>query len=220
MLCNDWREKMSEIYIVNCYTCQHNGQESCKGCTTIGKNGTYINWELRQDLKEKNQQIDQLNQQLAEKDGEINSLIADYEKRISQEQELMSNMEHQLAEKQNTIDEINKEFVQAVHDWKVLCVEKDKEIERLKVFEKIYYQNQLQASQETINKLFQSAYQSPIAVGLNEIAIQELEKVNEYIEQHKYKTFKEDRYVVYYKSLKDQIDNQIKALKGEKDVKD
>mgnify|MGYP001580398658 CR=1 FL=1 len=74
----------------------------------------------------------QLKQQLAEKDKEINSLIVDYEKRISQEQELMSNMEHRLAEKQNTIDEINKEFVQAVHDWKALCAEKDKEIERLK----------------------------------------------------------------------------------------
>lgn len=68
---------------------------------------------------------------VVEKDKEINSLIADYEKRISQEQELMSNMEHQLTEKQNTIDEINKEFVQAVHDWKVLCVEKDKEIAEL-----------------------------------------------------------------------------------------
>lgn len=71
-------------------------------------------------------QIKQLKQQLAKKDKEINSLIIDYEKRISQEQELMSNMEHRLTEKQNTIDEINKEFVQAVHDWKTLCAEKDK----------------------------------------------------------------------------------------------
>ena len=76
-------------------------------------------------------EIDQLKQQLEEKDKEINSLIVDYEKRISQEQELMSNMEHRLAEKQNEIDEINKEFVQAVHDWKALCAEKDKEISKL-----------------------------------------------------------------------------------------
>lgn len=84
------------------------------------------------------QQIDQLKQQLAEKDKEINSLIVDYEKRISQEQELMSNMEHRLVEKQNEIDEINKEFVQAVHDWKALCAEKDKEIEDLKEWQDWY----------------------------------------------------------------------------------
>ena len=79
--------------------------------------------------------IDQLKQQLEEKDKEIKSLIADYEKRISQEQELMSNMEHRLVEKQNKIDEISKEFVQVVHaiyDWRVLCAEKDKEIETMK----------------------------------------------------------------------------------------
>ena len=79
----------------------------------------------------KTEQIDQLKQQLAEKDKEINSLIVDYEKRISQEQELMSNMEHRLTEKQNTIDEINKEFVQVIHDWKVLCDEKDKKLQEV-----------------------------------------------------------------------------------------
>ena len=90
---------------------------------------------IEEKLKEKDQQIDQLKQQLKDKDKEIKSLIADYEKRISQEQELMSNMEHQLTEKQNKIDEISKEFVQAVHavyDWRVLCAEKDKEIETMK----------------------------------------------------------------------------------------
>ena len=40
-------------------------------------------------------------------------------------------LKQQLADKQNTIDEINKEFVQAVHDWKTLCAEKDKEISKL-----------------------------------------------------------------------------------------
>ena len=38
----------------------------------------------------------------------------------------------QLAEKQNVIDDINKKFVQAVHDWKILCKKKDKEIEKLR----------------------------------------------------------------------------------------
>ena len=99
--------------------------------------------------------IEELQQQLAEKDKEIKSLIVDYEKRISQEQELMSNMEHRLAEKQNTINEINKEFVQAVHDWKTLCAEKDKEISKL------------QASCQQVK---------------TQLAIKELEKVKEWLE--------------------------------------
>ena len=125
-----WREKMSkrtyEEYIKN-------------GCHPVGYNEpcqrlifSQISIDLLLD------QIDQLKQQLAEKDKEINSLIVDYEKRISQEQKLMSNMEHLLTEKQNAIDEINKEFVQAVHDWKALCAEKDEEIEDLKKWQDWY----------------------------------------------------------------------------------
>lgn len=41
-------------------------------------------------------------------------------------------LKQQLAEKQNTINEINKEFVQAIHDWKTLCAKKDNEIETMK----------------------------------------------------------------------------------------
>ena len=122
-------------------------------------------------------------------------------------------------------------FKQGINDYqnqidqlKQQLAEKDKEIERLKVFERIYYQNQLQASQEKINKLFQSAYQSPIAVGLNEIAIQELEKVKIELknkicmvknEEHCYS----QRFISWYEMC-DQINKQINDLKGEKDVKD
>ena len=48
--------------------------------------------------------------------------------------QIINQLKQQLAEKQNTIDEINREFVQSIHDWKALCAEKDKEIERLKDF--------------------------------------------------------------------------------------
>ena len=123
----------------------------------------------------------------------------------------ITQLKQQLTEKQNTIDEINKEFVQAVHDWKTLCAEKDKEIERLKQeLEETNagYDFTYEQSTETIKELKQNQTQ---------LAIQELEKVKEYIQKHKYKTLKEDRYVVYYKSLKDQIFNQIKALKGNND---
>lgn len=57
-----------EIYIVNCYTCQHNGQETCKGCNTLlnGDVEPYKNWELREDLSQKDQRIAELEQELAE----------------------------------------------------------------------------------------------------------------------------------------------------------
>lgn len=97
-----------------------------------------------------------------------------------------------------------------IKQLKQQLAKKDKEIERLKVFEKIYYQNQLQASQETINKLFQSAYQSPVAVGLNQIAIQELEKVNKYADED----FRKHCYIDAVQ-LEKFINQQIKDLKGE-----
>lgn len=57
---------MGKSYIVNCYTCQHNGQETCKGCNTllVGENEPYENWQLREDLAEKDQRISELEEQL------------------------------------------------------------------------------------------------------------------------------------------------------------
>ena len=57
-----------EIYVVDCYTCQHNGQETCKGCNTLlnGDVEPYENWELREDLSQKDQRIAELEQELAE----------------------------------------------------------------------------------------------------------------------------------------------------------
>ena len=56
-----------KVYIVNCYTCQHNGQETCKGCNTLmnGDVEPYQNWELREDLEQKDQRIAELEQELA-----------------------------------------------------------------------------------------------------------------------------------------------------------
>lgn len=51
------------------------------------------------------------------------------------QQNEIQQLKQQLVEKQNKIDEMSKEFVQAVHavyDWRVLCAEKDKEIETMK----------------------------------------------------------------------------------------
>ena len=107
-----------------------NGMKFCAKCyhQIFGKDNQQTEiTQLKQQLAETEQKFLEFQEdsirneqtyvrELAEKDKEIKSLIVDYEKRISQEQELMSNMEHRLTEKQNTIDEINKEFVQAVHD--------------------------------------------------------------------------------------------------------
>lgn len=57
-------------YAVCCYTCEHNGQGTCKGCNTIlnGENEPYENWRLREDLCQKDKQITELQKQLEEKE--------------------------------------------------------------------------------------------------------------------------------------------------------
>ena len=68
---------MSKHYIVNCYTCQHNGQETCKGCNTllVGKNEPYENWQLREDLESKDQRIAELEEQLKKSLESNNDLL-------------------------------------------------------------------------------------------------------------------------------------------------
>lgn len=46
-------------YVINCYTCQHNGQETCKGCNVLlnGEDEPFENWKLREDLEEKDKRI-------------------------------------------------------------------------------------------------------------------------------------------------------------------
>ena len=96
--------------------------------------------------------------------------------------------EQQLAEKQNTIDEINKEFVQAVHDWKALCAEKDKEIEMLNT---------------TKNNAIECAdlFKVALSVRQKQLAIQELEKVKNFVDGRTY--------------CADYINKRIQDLKGE-----
>ena len=96
--------------------------------------------------------------------------------------------------------------------------EKDKEIERLKVFEKAYYYNQLQASQEDIQKFQNLANQS--AVNINYIAIQELEKVKDTLKH--FCDIHSDEYYGVKAEVKgieldvcESIDYQIRELKGE-----
>lgn len=103
--------------------------------------------QLKRQLEEKEKQIDIIsrdNNSYRYNIDEQKRIIDDFAKQLKEKDnyhlryklagadETIANLRQQLAEKQNTIDEINKEFVQAVHDWKALCAEKDKEIEKLK----------------------------------------------------------------------------------------
>lgn len=106
-----------------------------------------------------------------------------------------------------------------IEELKQQLVEKDKEIERLKVFEKAYYFNQLQASQEDIQQFQQLANQS--AVNINHIAITELKKVKEKINKLPITDILDTDYGGFKKIYQTDairiIDQQINELKGEKE---
>lgn len=155
-------------------------------------------------------------------------------------------LKQQLAEKQNTIDKINKEFVQAVHDWKALCAKKDEEIERLKerlsVFDDFkdnygytnYDDSEIledlqsrafQAEDDTrvVNELLQffnifdeNELVDKVKETQTQLAIQKLEKVKDWLNE----PFDEDGCFKIGGDLIDFIDQQINDLRGEKDVED
>ena len=223
-----------EIYVVDCYTCQHNGQETCKGCNTLlnGDVEPYENWELREDLSQKDQRIAELEQelaelkekdnyhlryelagadetitnlkeQLAEKDIRIEELEGQFAYECECNKQLVE-LQKQLEEKQNTINEINKEFVQAVHDWKALCAEKDKEIEKLKQQYTILENENGKLTTELIMDKYKKA-QKEVSFG-KQLAIQELEKVKILIQNAI--SFEKPNFVEVY----DVINKQIKEL--------
>lgn len=63
-------------YAVCCYTCEHNGQETCKGCSTIlnAENEPYENWQLREDLCRKDKQIADLQHKLKVAERALNKM--------------------------------------------------------------------------------------------------------------------------------------------------
>ena len=62
-----------QSYAVCCYTCEHNGQETCKGCNTTlnAENEPYENWQLREDLCQKDKEIEDLKRTLKAQPKEI-----------------------------------------------------------------------------------------------------------------------------------------------------
>lgn len=79
-------------------------------------------------------------------------------------------LKQQLTEKQRTIDEINKEFVQAIHDWKTLCAEKDKEKTQLAIQE-------LEKVKNKINNLFIYSWKGESEIGDELISSEEALRV-------------------------------------------
>ena len=163
--------------------------------------------QLKQQLEEKDKVLElklRLKGSTKELDKTVNDMLHNENQRLIQ----------QLAEKQKTIDEINKEFVQAVHDWKVLCAKKDNEIERLNT---IIGLSQLQVSKK--DRLNTSVNINSLQYNQTQLAIQELEKVKVNLkdrismmknEEHSYL-----QKVVAWYDICDQINKQIKELKGE-----
>lgn len=175
-------------------------------------------------------QIDQLKQQLAEKDKmhlldekEFQNYCAykwiepEIKGCLDREREY----KQQLAEKQKTIDEINKEFVQAVHDWKALCAEKDKEIASLQV---LIIENKNDIKEMREFKFGDNEYDLTDEDARNDIknqlenqtqlAIAELEKVKNFICDYSEITGQAWNHTLRF------LNNKIKELRGEKDVKD
>lgn len=134
------------------------------------------------------------------------------EETLKEKDDKIKQLKQQLAEKQNTIDEINKEFVQAVHDWKTLCAEKDKEIERLKNLFELNNEVVINQGKEMFDLRVQVLQQKQNQI---QEAITELEKVKNFVKNANGIIgfdWRIDRFKVI-----ETIDNQIKALKGNND---
>ena len=165
-----------------------NGMKFCAKCyqETFGKDN-------------QQNEIQQLKQQLEEKD----KLLKCYQEEEKLIADTLGDKDLTIIGSRVHLKNLIVELKNKIKDRDIVIEEKDKEIERLKVFEKAYYYNQLQASQEDIQKFQNLANQS--AVNINYIVIQELEKLKT-ITEWKFNSITD---------IVDYIDQQIKELKGE-----
>ena len=174
--------------------------------------------ELYTQLK----QLKEKDKEIKEKDEQIKKRVMVYEKQFIEQTDEIYSLKQQLVEKQNKIDEISKEFVQVVHaiyDWRVLCAEKDKEIETMKKdsdknIDYLVEFASLIENEKDCNRMLKAldrvksgnkyiidkANQSK-----TEFAIQELEKVK-MLTEWKFESIVD---------VVNQIDQQIKELKGD-----
>lgn len=87
-------------------------------------------YQVCEMLNQQYAKISDLEAKLAEKGQEVEMLKAKLET-AEYWNKKYDDCQQQLAEKDKTIDEINKEFVQAIKDWKTLVAEKDNTITNL-----------------------------------------------------------------------------------------
>lgn len=164
-------------------------------------------------VKDKYKFLEEKNKEKREKDDKLLKETMASNSKLNLENTVLK---QQLAEKQNAIDEINKEFVQSIHDWKTLCAEKDKEIERLKTKQKPIVMH----SKEDYFKRCKFLEEENIKLQFaqKQLAITELEKMKiQLYDKIKIMNNEEHCYsqrVISWFVFCDQIDNQINDLKN------
>ena len=142
-----------------------NGMSFCEKCyqETFGKDN-------------QQNEIQQLKQQLEEKD----KLLKCYQEEEKLIADILGDKDLTIIGSRVHLKNLIVELKNKIKDKDIVIEEKDKEIERLKVFEKAYYFNQTQVSQESMDLLLQNAYQ---VHNETQLAIQELEKVKNYCDK-------------------------------------
>ena len=187
-------------------------------CEKCCKELNCAEYPFKQGINDYQNQIDQLKQQLAEKDIRIEELECQFAYECECNMQLVD-LQKQLEEKQKTIDEINKEFVQAIHDWKTLCAEKDKEIKRLKNLFKLNNEVVINQGKEIFDLRVQVLQQKQ---NQTQLAIQELEKVNGILTDTIIEITQDEfdlNKLCYLEEISakfyEKIQQQIKELKGE-----
>ena len=185
-------------------------------------------------IEDRDKTIKFLQKELAKKEKELGKYksyktdderIKDLIDLYSKYKEENNQLKLQLDEKQNEIDEINKEFVQAVHDWKVLCAEKDKEIEGLKTKQELTFMHSKEDYFQRCNLLEEANIK--LQFTQTQLAIQELEKVNGILTDTIIEVTQDEfdlNKLCYLEEISakfyEKIQQQINDLRGEKDIED
>lgn len=142
--------------------------------------------------------INELRQQLKEND----KLLKCYQEEEKLIADILGDKDLTIIGSRVHLKNLIVELKNKIKDRDIVIEEKDKEIERLKVFEKAYYFNQTQVSQESMDLLLQNAYQ---VHNETQLAITELENA---------KMMTEWKFISIVEVV-DYLDNRIRELKGE-----
>lgn len=132
---NKEKKMNKQNYAVCCYTCEHNGKETCKGCNTIlnGENEPYENWQLREDLCQKDKHIKELEIEIEKyKLDELADAVADLGMPKLTKHELWQSIEQQHSKNmtlEKLLEKANDEKLELEQSQKQLAIS---ELEKLK----------------------------------------------------------------------------------------